>query len=228
MTNNALIPLDQLQQLDTMALTDTKLVAIAEKILETTLALFETLPDIETLLENKHQAQALGDYVTRHIRSRDAKQEAENHIADARIRIERQLGILLQRMQDNGELAKQGKPTTHEGLQPLKLEDIGVTYHQSSTWKALANFPPEKFEQHIATAKENGSKLTTIGVVNHAINTLKQGFKPLGHFAKCSVVLDGERLVLCVPPETLFAVRQALLNEVKGFGVSLFEEKHHD
>lgn len=216
------------QELDLLAQTDDDLVKLTERILEATVNLLKQQPDLPALLEGKNRQQAIGDYIARKVRSREAKLAAENNIAEARLRLERELGLLIQRMQADGELARQGKPDERKGLdRPLKLQDLSITYKQSSTWQAVAALPTEKFENDILTAKENGWKITTSGIANHSHNHQKQDFKPLAQFVRCGIELDDTSIVQLVdlPVEIRAAIADAIRRGVKGFGVTLFEEK---
>lgn len=87
-------------------------------------------------------------YVTVKIKSREAKLEAQNNIAEVRIRYERELGALIQRLQANGELYQSGGnrgnqylPKSPDATLALTLSDVGITRDQSSNWQAVSIAP---------------------------------------------------------------------------------------
>lgn len=158
------------EEIDGLAKVDADFVVVSERIREAALAFMRDETNIAALLEGKNRAQAIGEYITRKIIARDAKLEAQNNIAEIRIRYERELGKLIQKLQADGELAsKENNLRNHRSdTQSVRtLSDVGITHKQSSRWQFMAALPDENFEAHIAEAKENGWELTTAAIVAH-------------------------------------------------------------
>jgi hypothetical protein len=49
----------------------------------------------------------------------------------------------------------EGAATPSLDMRPLKLDELGITYNQSSNWQAIALLPEDKLEEHIARVKAN-------------------------------------------------------------------------
>jgi N6-adenosine-specific RNA methylase IME4 len=50
----------------------------------------------------------------------------------------------------------------------VKLEDLGISYPQSSRWQSIASIPEEKFEQFIEEKRQDGKELTQTGLLQLA------------------------------------------------------------
>ena len=91
--------------------------------------------------------------------------EAQNHVAEIKIRAERKAGVLLQEMPKNrgGQVEHADYPSTGNIVLPVeKLEDIGITKMQSSRLQAVAAVPEDVFERHVEEVKASGTEeLTT-------------------------------------------------------------------
>jgi len=95
--------------------------------------------------------------------------EAQNQVAEIKLRAERKAGLLLQDMPKNegGWREKQscGDIVSPQDT-PQKLEDIGITAKQSSRLQAVAAVGDATFEQHVETVKAgNIEELTTASVL---------------------------------------------------------------
>ncbi len=169
------------EDIDALAKTDWDFIQVTERIRDTALALLNEESDIDTLLDRRNKAQAIGEYITRKVRAREAKLEAQNNIAEIRIRYERELGRLIQKMQAEGELNPQGRNTRtspntvlDDVNDHLTLSDLGITHMQSSRWQDMAVLPDEQFEAHLAEAKENGDELTSASIQKVGRNIREQ------------------------------------------------------
>jgi hypothetical protein len=96
--------------------------------------------------------------------SRQAKNiEAEQHACEIRLRAERKAGALLAVMekQHGGHASK---ARSHDGSEvvPPSLNDLGVSYRQSSDWQKLASVPEAEFEAALA---DKTTKPTTAGII---------------------------------------------------------------
>jgi hypothetical protein len=80
--------------------------------------------------------------------------ELINHAVEVRLKAERKAGDLLRGMAERGERAKGGEAGRRE-LQPVTLDDLGVTKAQSSRWQNLA-------------ALDEGAFLTILNEAQHA------------------------------------------------------------
>lgn len=172
---NALV---KTNEFDALAKTDAEYAKVTEMMRDIALAALKDNLAIEQLVDTRNQSKVLQDYITKKIRARDMKLEAQNNLAEVRIRYERELGNLIQKMQDKGELAAHGgdrKSIYHDGiLKPITLPDLNISHNQSKRWQDIAALPDDRFEAHIAEAKENGYELTSASVQRHGQNWRKQ------------------------------------------------------
>lgn len=161
--------------IDALAQTDWDFVRLTETIREFALAELDSDPSVDSLLDRKNKVQALGGYIAKKIKASEAKLEAQNNIAEVRICCEREIGRLIQKMQEEGTLASQGRPNKcspeeHLFNEVLTLEDIGISRKQSMKWQEMADLPDDKFKDFIAESKENGYELTTASVQRYGRN----------------------------------------------------------
>lgn len=101
--------------------------------------------------------------------------EAQNEVAEIKIRAERRIGELLK----GAELNKGGRPSknrSHDATS-LSLDDIGISKTQSSRWQTIAAVPDAKFEETVAKAKASKQELTSKSVykIGKAIKQYKIG-----------------------------------------------------
>jgi len=89
--------------------------------------------------------------------------EMQNHAAEVRLRAERAAGELLAKMRLAG-----GDRRSSTATSQLRLEDLGITKHQSSRWQRAARVPPEAFERFVRETKESGGELTTTALLTLA------------------------------------------------------------
>ncbi len=80
-------------------------------------------------------------------------------------RAQRKAGEILREMDKN----KGGRPAENpsqpgRGLSS-KIEEIGITYNDSSRWQQIATIPPDVFERHIHEVKDDQRELTTAGML---------------------------------------------------------------
>jgi hypothetical protein len=88
----------------------------------------------------------------------DLQLEAQNDLAELRLRQERRLGEML------AEMVHAGNPQLSHGA-TIGLADVGVTRTQSSRWQRAASLPTDDFEGHITATREAGRELTSAGGV---------------------------------------------------------------
>lgn len=94
--------------------------------------------------------------------------EAQNHAAEVKLRAQRRGGEILQQMEKNGG-AKVPRATSSQAASALpKIEDLGITYSDSSRWQNIAKMPAEKFEEFITETKESGGEITTAAALKIA------------------------------------------------------------
>lgn len=170
MTSNghALITYDELDRLEK---TDRDFVALTERIHDSALSILQSSPSIETLTNGRSELSAIQSYIAKKKIAVEIKLEAQNNIAAARLRFERELGKVIKLMKERGELHSGTGSNQYEQKLPhatLALSDIDISKHQSSKWQDIAALPESEFEKHIAIAKERGNELTSAGVQRHA------------------------------------------------------------
>lgn len=150
--------------------TDDEFLRISELVLRYSTADLAEIDDIQRIVDDRSRLQAVGRYIASVIRSRSIKLEAQNNIAEARLYQERRIGELLRElpMRNGNRPADAGCTDATPDLQ-----DLGVSKNQSSNWQLQAKLPPAKFEDVLATAKENGWELTSKMVQAAAINHIE-------------------------------------------------------
>jgi N6-adenosine-specific RNA methylase IME4 len=100
--------------------------------------------------------------------------EMQNMIAEIKIRAERKVGELLKEQgRGQGERDKKIETSDNVGLKP-KLEEIGISYHQSADWQKIADIPEETFERHIVKTKEANEELTTASMLRLSEKQIRQ------------------------------------------------------
>lgn len=99
-----------------------------------------------------------------YLKQKEGCLEAQNNAADLKLRAERKIGWLLE-----PDREKRG------GDQKSKLHDVtlkslpdGISRIQSHRYQRIASVPEPVFEKHVATVKERGDELTTVGVLRVA------------------------------------------------------------
>lgn len=93
--------------------------------------------------------------------------DAQNAVAEIKIRAERRAGQLLKGM----EKAKGGQPSSEKKRshdERTTLSDLGIDHNQSSRWQTMAGLPDKKFDAHIDKAKTGKKELTSAGVLREA------------------------------------------------------------
>lgn len=94
--------------------------------------------------------------------------EAQNDVAEIRLRAERRAGELLKELKRNP-----GARTDLTSLQPAtrfeqQIAEIGIEKTAAHRWQREADIPPEIFEEKIAEMKRAGQELTTASMIKVA------------------------------------------------------------
>lgn len=134
--------------------TDAELVALSEAALEYTIAELDGL-ELEDAPKTRAKVQALEKLLAGHIREAEARREAARNLTEARIRIERQTGMLIPKMQNAGVLMSQRDKVSRASILMPTLTDYAITRDQSSLWQRMAREPDEKAEEYFARARED-------------------------------------------------------------------------
>jgi hypothetical protein len=87
-----------------------------------------------------------------------------NEAAEFKLRAERKAGEMLREMPKHPPGPAKQDPS-HDDRDPPKLEDIGISYSQSSRWQAVASVEERTFEAYIRTVKPSDGELTTAGLL---------------------------------------------------------------
>lgn len=92
---------------------------------------------------------------------------------EIRVRAERKAGEMLAAMpKARGGQPYKSTPNQSVGVETTPtLDQLGITYRQSSRWQKLAAVPEDKFEQAVAAAKEVAAEITAASIV--ASTTIK-------------------------------------------------------
>lgn len=118
--------------------------------------------EVDEVKDIRDKARAMQMYL------RQAKNtEAERRACEIRLRAERKAGQLISEMEKAKGAAE---PGTNRGMTPLPdvrasrptLDDLGISYKQSSDWQRLARVPEDEFEAALANPDEMP---TTAGII---------------------------------------------------------------
>lgn len=126
--------------------------------------------NIDEVKQVRDRAEALRLY----LKQQGESLEMQNACAEIKIRAERRAGEILKGMPKNegtrGQLAGRDSsgPSIMKGPEDdtPTLEDIGISYAQSSRFQSIAALPEEVFEQAIADTKNNCDELTSSRMIN--------------------------------------------------------------
>lgn len=116
-----------------------------------------SITSIQEVKEIRDKAEALRLY---------SKQVGEslviqNQVAEVKIRAERRAGELLRDMEKHPAGRASQNPSHAERDFPPRLEDLGISYSQSSRWQTIASIPEEDFESRIELVKAADKELTS-------------------------------------------------------------------
>jgi len=154
------------------------------------------------------------------IRAEKKDAELQNIIAEQKIRTQRILGELIEDGQGNGLIENPGGdrvsnvPDRNNGK---KLDDIGITRKQSSSWQQIAKIPEQTFEEFILQGKDKVNEavreLTTAGAVRLAKSLTNKNKHH--ECAKTNDDLEREvKELLCkinsLPPYYRFKIKQGI------------------
>lgn len=182
--------------------TDTELIALSEAALEFTLARLEDMR-LDDVSELRGNLQGLNRVLSARMRERDARLEAANNLSEARLRLERDTGESIPRLQANGMLMgrESGRPkVSNDTTLSAPLSDYQITRDQSSLWQKIAAIPVDDFEDYLATSKENGWEISSYGalkfkvLVDHQLlnaSDNNEWYTPPQYIASVHAVLGG-------------------------------------
>jgi hypothetical protein len=78
--------------------------------------------------------------------------EMQNWCAEIKIRAERRAGELLQELDKHKGGRPPENPSHDQRGFPSTLDDLGISYDQSSRYQTIASLPVVEFETHVAPA----------------------------------------------------------------------------
>jgi len=104
----------------------------------------------------RNQAEALRQYA----RQQKLSLEMQNKCAEIKLRAERRAGEILSDM-DWHPPGPSSRDRSHDGTDPPRLTDLGITKNQSSRWQSIAGIPEKQFESRVEEIKEKGQELTS-------------------------------------------------------------------
>lgn len=142
------------------------MVQIAEAILDYGRRDLEQVRTIEDLLDRRRKTAAVEEYVARAVRDREYQLQAQNAIAELRIRQERKIGEwLAARPRARGGNPNLFQPGTGS---PKSYRDLGIGRTEAHRYQAEATVPEEVFERHVQETKQARKELTSSGLLDLA------------------------------------------------------------
>lgn len=118
--------------------------------------LLEHSRDIGQILEIRDAAKLAAEYH----RVRGASVGAVNDALEIALRAQRRFGVFLIE-----EGPKPGRPKKDTGEEHITLASLGVSKNEAGRCRKLASTPDEVFEDHIASVRAKGEKLTMAGTI---------------------------------------------------------------
>lgn len=112
---------------------------------------------IDEVLEIKDKMEALKLYLRQHGESR----EMQNHCALISIRAQQKAADIVNKMQENGELNKNGKPLHRVTV----LSDLDINRISLHRWRKVQTIPDEILQQYVTTVNDESEELTTAGLL---------------------------------------------------------------
>ena len=114
--------------------------------------------NLDELRDIRDQARAIAAYK----RARGASLAAQSDAVEITLRAERQLGRLCKEVTGG----KAGGRNVKAKSQPVTLlSDLDITAKQSSRWQKLAAINDAAFDAFVASTRDKGQRLTTVGAV---------------------------------------------------------------
>ncbi len=177
---NNLIILKPINEQIKKAISDNELVALCKRAKEYGLKELSLSKSIEEKINILYGSAILKDYIKLKIKDKDKLLEGQNHFAELHLRTQKDLGNWLKEQEKakGGEQYHNHPYISDRGgaISPKEetLEDMDITYVQSSNWQRIASIPEKIFENYINTKKE----ITTSGAVKLARKLQREsGFK---------------------------------------------------
>lgn len=129
------------------------------------------LAEIETLEDALHVAD-IAESARVYARRAQLGLEAQNEAAEVKILAEREAGLILVRMRENGERAGRGDAQKSQRA-TFQLADLGVSKDESSRWQSLASFTEEELREEIERARRIG-EITTAELLRRATRKTRE------------------------------------------------------
>jgi hypothetical protein len=108
--------------------------------------------------------------------------QAQNRIAEIKIRAERRMGEELRKLEKaKGGGDQRSDHRSHDAIGgPATLAELGINKSQSSRWQTLASVPDVDFEQFISKVGDSGGELTTAAMLQFARRRKREDEPPGG------------------------------------------------
>ena len=142
------------------------------------------VPDVNDAMQKRNGASALEQAIKL---TGNYSIEAQNEIAEARIRLERYIGEQIPKQIETGRSKK--------GSHRVTLSDLGIDKMQSSRFQKEATVPEAAFEEHVATVKDKGHELTSASVLK-----LADRLEPYEHVTPPPLPVGEYSVILADPP----------------------------
>lgn len=123
---------------------------------DTAYKLLQKCVTVDEVKEIHDKARALETYLKQSQKSLDL----QNMAAEIRIRAQRRGGEILAQMEKHPPGPPKGD-RSHDGTDPPRLVDLGMSKNQSSRWQRIAGIPEEDFDDRVKEIKETGKELTS-------------------------------------------------------------------
>jgi hypothetical protein len=108
---------------------------------------------VDIWVSRRPRGGAFEDYARLTIRDLDLQLDAQNDLAELRLRQERRLGEMLAEMEMNAGQLRRGGTMSQRDEVPT-LVDLGIARKQSSRWQRAASLPVDVFEGHVSATRE--------------------------------------------------------------------------
>jgi len=147
----------------------------------------EQANSVADIVDLRAKTEAVKSYILRAIRDRTHRLEAQNNLAELRLRQERRIGQLLPTMdrQSRGRPGKMYSGDTFSAVPTLPtLPDLGISRVDSSHFQQIATVDEQVFENYIKSTVADKGELTTAAILRIAkgqqVRDLRDSFARMG------------------------------------------------
>lgn len=171
--------------------TDREFAEIARDIREFGILDLQRDFSLDHMMDAREKTKAIESYLPGLIKDRGLQLEAQNDLAELRIRQERRIGYLLTNSERQTGRPLKNSPT----MRPFIYAEIGIDKRQAGRWQIEARIPDEIFEEFVSQTRAAKKEITSAGVIKLGKRQSAPSIRESGLIDGCRVVTDLNELV---------------------------------